>query len=494
MRVLLVYPEFPATYWSFSEALKFVKKKSAFPPLGLVSVAAMLPDDWELRLVDMNTRDLRERDLEWADAVFVSAMLVQRQSAAEVIRRAHQSATTVVAGGPLFICEPEAFPEVDHLVLGEAETTLPEFLEDWSRGEARHVYETGAFPAMEEVPTPRYDLLDFRHYASMSVQYSRGCPFDCDFCSVTAMFGHRPRVKSVSRIIAELDEIRRLGWQGSVFFVDDNFIGNKRALKRDLLPALAGWQRNRGGLTLYTEASLNLADDPALMEQMVEAGFNTVFIGLETPAEEGLEECDKRQNTGRDLLASVRAIQSYGLQVQGGFIVGFDSDTPGIFQRQIDFIQKSGIVTAMVGILQAPPGTRLYRRMRELGRLRGSGSGDNTGGATNIIPKMPLDQLVRGYRSIFQGIYAPGPYYARVRTFLSNSRPPKIRTPVRLEQLCAFLRSIVRLGLLGRERRHYWQLLFWTARRDRRLLPLAVNLAITGHHFRRIYEKQAVPQ
>ncbi|MFP4166881.1 MAG: B12-binding domain-containing radical SAM protein [Opitutales bacterium] len=493
MRILLVYPEFPATYWSFSYALKFLGKKSAFPPLGLITIAAMLPDDWKIRLVDMNTRRLKNRDLQWADAVFVSAMIVQRDSTREVIDRAKKADTTVVGGGPLFMCQPEDFPDADHLIMGEAETSLRTFLDDWAEGSARPVYEAGPFPSMECVPIPRYDLLDLRNYASLSLQFTRGCPFDCDFCNVTALFGHRPRLKSTQQIIAELDAIHELGWRDAVFFVDDNFIGNKRFLKRDLLPALIEWQRNHRGIPLYTEASINLADDKELMELMSEAGFDTVFVGLETPSEEGLLECNKKQNAGRDLVASVQTIQSRGLQVQGGFIVGFDSDPPNIFQRQIDFIQNSGIVMAMVGILQAPPGTALYRRMKELGRLRGSSSGDNAGGATNIVPKMPLAQLLEGYRSIFRDIYSPAPYYARVRTFLSNYRCPKVRAPLTPSRLMAFLRSAVRLGVIGRERFHYWALLAWTFRRNPKLVPVAVKLAISGYHFRRVYERQSIP-
>ncbi len=490
MKALLIYPEFPATYWSFKYALRFLGKRSAFPPLGLLTVAAMLPASWDLRLVDMNVRRLSHRDLEWAELVLIGGMVVQKRSARQVIARVRAAGIPVVGGGPLFTCEPESFPEVDHLVLNEAEVTLPRFLEDWEAGKPQERYESRAFPSLDKTPLPRWDLIAMRHYSSMCLQFSRGCPFDCEFCNVTALFGHRPRVKTASQVVAELDAIYEAGWRGSIFFVDDNFIGNKRYLRADLLPALASWQRGRHGIPFYTEASINLADDTALMDAMVGAGFDTVFVGIETPSAEGLAECNKGQNRNRDLLECVRTIQRAGLQVQGGFIVGFDSDGPDIFQRQIDFIQQSGIVMAMVGLLQAPVGTRLYARLQQENRLRGFSGGDNTGLATNVVPRMNLRTLQEGYRRIFDNIYQPKPYYARVKRFLCEYRRPEIRQSFQLAHFRAFLRSLVRLGILGRERFQFWRLLGWTLLRRKQLLPLAVTLAILGFHFRKVYETQ----
>ena len=325
-----------------------------------------------------------------------------------------------------------------------------------------------------------------RHYGSMSVQYSRGCPFDCEFCDVTAKFGHRSRTKSAPQVVAELDALAATGWRGSVFFVDDNFIGNKRRLREELLPALTAWQRaRRHPFTLYTEASINLADDQALTRDIVAAGFDSVFIGIETPDEAALAECNKRQNRGRDLLADIKRLQRAGLEVQGGFIVGFDSDTPSIFLRQIEFIQKSGVTTAMVGMLTALPGTRLFKRMLEEGRLLGPSSGNNVDGTTNFMPKMDQTALRDGYRHLLATIYAPGPYYRRVRTFLREFQPPKIAFRFDGKALGSFVRSAVMLGLIGRERFQYWRLLAWTSYRRPLLLPVAVKLAIYGHHFRR---------
>ena len=492
MNVLLIYPEFPDTFWSFKHALKFVRKRASSPPLGLLTVAAMLPLDWSLRLVDANVTRLTEADLAWADYAFFSAMTVQRDSARQLIGRCRAAGVKVVAGGPLFASEYRQFPEVDHFVLNEAELTLPPFLADLARGQAQPLYTTPEFADIHQTPSPRWELLELNRYAMMSIQYSRGCPYNCDFCNVTALFGHRPRIKSADQIITELDSLYQLGWRGKVFFVDDNLIGNKKGLKTELLPALVDWQRYHKGVPFLTEASINLADDQSLMQLMVKAGFDTVFIGIETPDEDSLLECSKNQNRNRNLVEDVKRIQRAGLQVQGGFIVGFDTDTPSIFQRQIDFIQRSGIVTAMVGLLQAPPGTVLYDRLKQEGRLLDLLSGDNVDGTTNIVPKMNLDTLRDGYKKILQHIYAPEPYYQRVRTFLAEYRAPRITAPLEAEYVWAFFRSIIRLGVIGQERVHYWRLLGWTLFRRPRLFPLAVTLAIYGHHFRKVCELHAL--
>jgi len=454
MNALLIYPEIPNTFWSFKYALQFIRKKAVSPPLGLLTVAAMLPPEWPKCLVDMNVEKL--------------------ESAHGVIARCKAAGLRVVAGGPLFTVEPDAFDEVDHLVLNEAEATLPPFLEDLARGRAKRIYRSSGFPDLEGTPIPLWELLDLDRYATMNVQFSRGCPYDCDFCNVTALLGHRPRTKTAAQV------------------VDDNFIGHKRRLKTELLPALIEWKRDKRGFPFSTEISINLADDPELIQMMVEAGFSSVFIGIETPSEDSLAECSKKQNLNRDLVEDVKRIQRAGLQVQGGFIVGFDHDTPSIFQRQFEFIQRSNIVTAMVGLLQAPPGTRLYERLRKAGRLVSRMSGDNVDGTTNIIPRMDIDTLRRGYKQLLKQIYSPKVYYRRVMAFLAEYQPPKMRVPLDahliLEHLLAFLRSIYRLGILGAERVYYWKLLLWTLFRRPRLLPTAITLAIYGYHFRKTCE------
>lgn len=418
MNILLIYPEFPDTFWSFKHALNFIRKKASSPPLGLLTVAALLPSKWSKRLVDVNVTGLSEEDLAWADYAFISAMTVQRESAHQIMARCREAGVKIVAGGPLFSSEYKQFEQVDHFVLDEAEVTLPLFLADLEQGCPRRIYTSTDFADLRKTPVPLWGLADMDRYASMSVQFSRGCPYDCDFCNVTALFGHRPRIKSARQIIVELDGLYNLGWRGSVFFVDDNLIGNKRYFKTELLPALIEWQKDKTGISFHTQLTITIADDGQLMQLMVEAGFNAVFIGIETPSEDSLAECSKRQNKNRDLVADVKCIQRAGLEVQAGFIVGFDRDMPSIFQRQIDFIQQSGIVTAMVGLLQAPPGTRLYERLKQEGRLLDRLSGDNVDGTTNIIPIMNPSTLYEGYRHLLHYIYSPEHYYQRVRVFL----------------------------------------------------------------------------
>ena len=488
MRILLVYPEFPDTFWSFKHALRFIHKKAASPPLGLLTVAALLPPEWEKRLVDLNVPSLTSNDLAWADYVFISAMIVQRDAARAVIARCKEFSAKVVAGGPLFTMEHEQFPEVDHFLLNEAELTLPLFLEDLACGRAQHLYATTEYPDIHQTPAPLWQLVNLKDYDTFSIQFSRGCPFSCDFCNVTALLGHRPRTKTAAQIIAELDSLYALGWRKSIFFVDDNFIGNNKQIKAEILPALIEWRKGKTGMPFSTEVSINLVDDPMLLNLMTRAGFDTVFVGIETPNEGSLTECSKNQNKGRDLVESVKQLQRAGLQVQGGFIVGFDNDPPSIFQQQIDFIQKSGIVTAMVGLLQAPPGTRLYERMRKEGRLVNEMSGDNVDGSTNIIPKMGLESLQEGYRKLLAQIYAPKFYYDRVLTFLREYHPPEIRIHLDSQYILALWRSIYQLGIRGVERVQYWRLFFWTLFHHPRLFPLAITLAIMGFHFRQVVE------
>ncbi len=486
MNALLLYPEFPATFWSFTHALKFIHKRASLPPLGLLTVAALMPRSWNLRLIDLNVRRLADADLAWADLVCIGAMIAQRTSAERLVARVRAAGKTIVAGGPLFTSAAGEFPGVDHFVLNEAEVTLPEFLDDFARGRARRIYRTTRFADLRASPAPQWELAELNRYASMSVQFSRGCPFDCEFCDVTAKFGHLPRTKAAAQIVGELDGLYDRGWRGQVFFVDDNLIGNKRVLKTELLPALIAWQWRRGGrFPFFTEASINLADDAELMGMMREAGFDGVFVGIETPDAGSLVECNKRQNQGRDLVADVKRMQRAGLQVQGGFIVGFDHDTPNIFQRQVEFIQQSGIVTAMVGLLNALPDTKLHARLQREGRLLGRSSGDNVDGTINFVPRLPTVELMEGYKDILRRIYAPRAYYQRVRTLLREYRRPRVTARLSWRQMLALALSSVRLGIIGRERFEYWRLLGWTLLHRPALLQLAVTLAIYGHHFRK---------
>ena len=493
MKILLVYPEFPDTFWSFKHALRFVGKKASSPPLGLVTVAAMLPGEWQKRLVDLNVTQLKQQDLEWADMVFVSAMVVQKPSAQNVISRAHQIGKTIVAGGPLFTAEYQQFDLVDHFVLNEGEITLPRFLTDLKAGKPERVYVTDEYPDITHSLVPEWDLVDMKQYDSMSIQFSRGCPFNCDFCNITALLGHRPRTKTAEQIIAELNRLYELGWRRNIFFVDDNFIGNKKALKESILPALIEWRKGKTGCLFITEASINLADDQELMDMMGRAGFISVFVGIETPSEESLAECRKVQNKNRNLVESVKRLQRHGLQVMGGFIVGFDSDTPSIFHRQVEFIQNSGIVTAMVGLLQAPYGTDLYRRMEQEGRLLDQMNGDNADGQTNIIPKMDISVLKNGYAQILKDIYSPKPFYQRVKQFLMEYQPVKAPVHLELQEILAFFRSVYWLGIRGHERAGYWRLFFWALFKQPKKFALAITFSIYGFHFWRVLEMHVLP-
>ncbi|MFW6129491.1 MAG: B12-binding domain-containing radical SAM protein [Candidatus Aminicenantaceae bacterium] len=491
MKALLVYPKYPDTFWSFKHALKFISKKASFPPMGLLTVAAMLPKEWEKKLIDMNVSDLTQDDLNWADCVFISAMVVQKKSVREVIQRCKKLGIRVVAGGPLFTTGYEEFEGIDHLVLNEAESTLPSFLDDFKNGCAQHIYASKERPDIRKVPPPQWDLINIKKYASMSIQYSRGCPYNCEFCDIIILNGHKPRTKSRGQILEELEILYTQGWKGGVFFVDDNFIGNKRRLKNELLPSLIDWMKNKKyPFYFFTEASINLSDDEELMQLMFRAGFNKVFIGIETPNEESLAECNKFLNKNRDMIACVKKIQDNGFEVQGGFIVGFDSDPPSIFEKQTRFIQKSGIVTAMVGLLNAPRGTRLYHRLKKENRLLDDLSGDNTDFSINFIPKMDFEMLMNGYKRILNTIYSPKHYYKRVITFLKayKRKPIKRKINFKFSDIQAFFKSIWFLGIKGKERLHYWKLFFWTLLRRPRFFHLAITFSIYGFHFRKIME------
>lgn len=489
--MLLVYPQYPDTFWSLRHALKVFSKKAVFPPLGLLTVSSMLPQEWEKKLVDMNATPLTDKDIRWADYVFVSAMVVQRESVREVIRRCKKLNARIVAGGPLFTGEYEKFEEVDHLVLNEAEITLPPFLEDLRKGYAKHIYTSEERPDIRKTPLPMWSLLDMKKYTTMSLQYSRGCPFDCDFCDIIVLNGHKVRTKSKDQFLAELEALYNRGWRGGVFIVDDNFVGNKKKLKAETLPAIIEWSKDkRYPFTFFTQASINLSDDDKLMELMAEAGFNRVFIGIETTNEDSLAECNKLQNRNRDLAASVKRIQDHGFEVQGGFILGFDSDPISIFRSQIDFIQKTGIVTAMVGLLNAPRGTRLYERLKKENRLLKDSAGDNTDFSINFIPKMNYETLISGYKYVLDTIYSPRHYYERVVTFLKEYRPRKTDGISQLQfyHITGFIKSLWFLGIMDKGRWYFWRLLISTLLKYPRHFPLSLSLSVSGFHFRKVAE------
>lgn len=487
MNILLVYPTYPDTFWSFKHALKFISKKASFPPLGLLTIASLLPNDFNKKLIDLNTTALKDSDILWADFVFISAMSVQSRSADEIIKRCNKLKVRIVAGGPHFTSSPENYDHVDHLILNEAEITLPLFLSDLNSGKPKHLYTTGQWADITLTPLPQWELISKNNYSSMNLQYSRGCPYNCDFCDITVLYGRRPRTKTKDQVIAELDKLLNTGWKGPVFFVDDNFIGNKSKLKKEILPAIEKWMKeNSNPFFLNTEASINLADDEELMQQMVNAGFEAVFIGIESSNEQSLVECNKSQNRHRDLISSIKKIQNFGLEVQGGFIVGFDNDPVTIFDKLTDFIQESGIVTAMVGLLNAPKGTLLHKRMMEEGRLTNEFSGSNTDFSMNFIPKMNHKVLMEGYKKMLNTIYSPKYFYARVTSFLKDFDPKKKVFHINFSYILALIKSIFKLGLVGKERIYYWRLFFWSLFAKPRLFSLAILFAIYGFHFRKV--------
>lgn len=490
MNVLLVCPEYPDTFWSFKHALRFVSKKAGQPPLGLLTVAALLPPEWNKKLVDLNLTTLAAEDLRWADLVFLGGMSVQAESAREVIARCNEAGTKIVAGGPLFTARHSEFSGVNHFVLNEAEITLPPFLSDLQRGHAQYIYATDEWADLATTPLPLWELIDSRQYATMNVQYSRGCPYDCEFCDITVLYGRVPRTKSADQVVAEMDALCSSGWRSHVFFVDDNFIGNKVKLKKEVLPRIIQWmEEHRYPFSLGTEASLNLSDDPELLDLMARAGFEEVFVGIESPNAESLEECRKIPNKNRDLVASVKTLQKAGLQVQGGFIVGFDHDPLSIFDTLIQFIKESGIVVAMVGLLNAPINSRLYHRLSKEHRLLNAFSGNNTDFSMNFVPRMNTRALHDGYRKILSTIYSPKEYYQRVIDFLRTYEPIRSHmAPFRLVHIRALMRSMVLLGVIGKERWYYWKLFFWSLFTRPRLFSTAMTMAIYGFHFRRVFE------
>ncbi|MGD9367191.1 MAG: radical SAM protein [Desulfobacteraceae bacterium] len=487
-KALLVYPEVPKnTYWSFSHTLKFINKKSAMPPLGLITVAALFPDGYDLKLVDMNIERLTESHMRWADTVFVSAMIVQKASFEKVVDLCNRHGTPVVAGGPYATSCYQDLSGVDHFVLGEAEPVFADFLNDYAQGCAKKVYRCSARPDLARSVLPRFDLLKIESYANMCVQYSRGCPFKCEFCDIWPVYGNRARVKPAQKMIAELQAVFDQGWRGPIFVVDDNFIGNKHKVKSQLLPALIDWQQAHGRpFQLFTEASINMAEDADLLNAMSAAGFNEVFIGIETPRKESLAEAGKNQNLKVDMLEAVRTIQRHGLEVNAGFILGFDHDTHDVFKDQAAFIQQAGIPKAMVGLLTALPGTRLYQRLQAEGRILKQASGNNTHlMGTNFVTKMNASQLISGYQKLLEQLYDRRlkTYFQRCNLLLDTLQKRAVFSrKIGFQEIMVLIKSLIQQSLRPYGLR-YLRFVSRNLLKNRRLFPEAVRLALQGHHF-----------
>ena len=418
-------------------------------------------------------------------------MIVQNESIEKVVALCRSLGKKVVVGGPYVSTSSERMPDADHIFIGEAETTLPEFLNDLELGIARRIYKADERPALTGTPIPDFSLIDMRQYSAMNVQYSRGCPFNCEFCDIIEIYGRVPRTKTNAQLLAELDALRDAGWRGRVFIVDDNFIGNKKNV-RLLLPDLIRWsEENDYPFSFLTEASVNLAEDEPLLEQMQQANFRRVFLGIETPVEESLKAAQKGQNTRRNLLDSIERIQSYGLEVMAGFIIGFDSDPDDIFELQMSFIRKSGIPLAMVGLLDALPDTQLWRRLEKEGRLVGVSTGHNTDAEMNFIPRMDKARLVEGYKSVIRNIYSPHEYYLRALDCLSRSQKntAERRYATVREDIRAFFNVIFTLGIRDAERREFWNYFYKVIRHHTRNIAQGLTLAAMGYHFRQVTEK-----
>ncbi len=490
MKILFIYPEYENTFWNLKKVLKVLGKKAAYPPLGLLTVAALLPKNWEKKLIDMNCQTLKKEHIIWSDYVMISSIIGQKHSAREVINRTHELGKYIIAGGSLFTTSFEEFSDIDTLVLGESEEIIPTLVKDIENKNLKKIYQNNKFPAIENTPIPAWNLIKLSDYNSICIQLSRGCPYNCEFCDVIQLNGRIPRIKSKDQIIAELNSIYKLGWRGGVFFVDDNFIGNKSILKEKILPDIVKWQKEKRYPFIFsTQVSINLSDDLKLMEMMIDAGFSTVFIGIETPNIDGLKECGKYHNINRNLLESVKKIQNTGFEVNAGFILGFDSDKETIFQNQIDFIQKSGIVAAMVGLLNVSPKSRLYNRLKKANRL--INNKDNFGSditeltELNFVPKMKANTLIEGYQNVLKTIYSPRYYFSRIKTFLREYKPKKVKPPkIRFYHLRGLASSLWFLGIKENGRHYYWSLIFWSLFKKPALLPYAIGLPLGLLHFK----------
>lgn len=493
-KILFVHPQHEVSYWGFQHSLPLYGKKAMHPPLGLITVAALLPRCWDLRLVDTNIEELDDEDILWADMVFTGGMTSQADSLLELLDRCKRLDRPTVVGGPFGSGHPQRLEnKPDYMVLDEAEITLPLFLEDLERGEPKAIYRSTDKPDVSQSPIPRFDLLDLAAYGVMDIQFSRGCPFNCEFCDIITLYGRVPRTKTPEQTLAEFQALHELGYRGPLFLVDDNFIGNKKAVRK-LMELLIPWmeERNRP-FTLITEASVNLAEDDRLLEDMYRAGFKRVFLGIETPSLESLKETQKLQNMRRSMVESVHHIIDHGIQVMAGFIVGFDNDEEDIFDRQIEFIQQAEIPWAMVGVLAAIPNTQLWTRLEKEGRLLGYHTGDQFG-RTNFRTNLDSDVLMRGYLRILETIYQPDAYFERVmsvvaRIHASGRDVLPLKDVGYLKVALITVVSAVIQGVLSSYKGRYWKFLWTLVTRYPSQYMVGILNSVVGHHFIRYTEE-----
>jgi radical SAM superfamily enzyme YgiQ (UPF0313 family) len=500
IKALMIWPRFPASFWGFEGVLDIIPERSMIPPLGLVTVAALCPASWEIRLLDLSFDALRDEDLLWADLVMVSAMHAQRTDTLATLDRARTLGRRTFIGGPWASSEPEfLLTKADHVMVGEAEEVFAGIAAALEDGTAHALYKVIDKPALTESPVPRFELLTMSNYTSMPIQFSRGCPFQCEFCDIITIYGRKPRAKTPVQMIAELDRLRELGWRNEVFIVDDNFIGNSK-LALALTKELALWQeRNKRPVSFFTEASIDLADRPELMAAMVEANFMYVFLGIETPSLEALKGSSKFQNLRGDLVSNVEKIRAAGLWVLAGFIVGFDSDDETIFERQRLFIEKTAITWAMAGVLQAPPTTALYDRMKREGRLYEDSEATSNFSPPNFETVMPLPTLLEGLSGLLADLYTPEAFFARALRSLEHWQPRKTQVPPSMPlsyNLRVFGASMWHQGVRSQYKKAYWRFLGKVLRRwafDDAKLWLAVLVLLSANHFV-IYSKEVADE
>ncbi len=500
MRTLFVYPEFPKTFWSYEKILELVNRKVLLPPLGLVTVAALLPQQWQMKLVDRNVREVTEEEWNWAELVVISGMIVQKSDMAVQIGKAKERGLPVAVGGPFASSTPDA-PELnlaDFKVLDEGEITLPMFIEAIERGDTNGRFSSnGEKPDVTSTPVPRFDLLELDAYDSMSVQFSRGCPFQCEFCDIIVLYGRKPRTKNPEQLIAELQALYDLGWRRSIFLVDDNFIGNKRNAKL-LLPAMREWLSERGyPFSFATEASVDLAADEELLQLMAECRFESVFLGIETPDEASLSVAGKHQNTRSSLEEAVDRITSYGIRVMAGFIIGFDGEQAGAGDRIVRFVSLTGIPAAMMGMLQALPNTGLWHRLEKEGRLiqeKADAKGVNQTNLLNFVPTRPIREIANEYVQAFCQLYEPNAYIDRVTHYYLKMGKPRWHAFYKAEKsdqsslpsltdIRALSIVVWRQGFKRNTRFRFWKSLAIIAMRNPKLLEQFLVVLAHNEHF-----------
>lgn len=495
-RVLMIYPKFnPNSFWNYKATCELAGARHPAAPLGLITVAALLPATWKVRLVDLNAEKLRERDFAWADLVMTGGMLPQQEGTLAVVDRCLAAGKPVVVGGPDATSTPEIYGAADFLVLGEAEEIMDDFVRAWTAGVRTGIFQSQMGKTdVTKSPTPRFDLLKFRNYLHVGVQFSRGCPFNCEFCDIIELYGRVPRTKTSAQIIRELETLYALGYRGHVDFVDDNLIGNKKALKQ-FLPALTRWIRDKNfPFEFSTEASINLADDAALMQAMSEANFFTIFVGIESPDTDTLVSMQKKQNTRRSLQESVHRIYKAGLFVNAGFILGFDSEKGSVARGMIDCIEDTAIPVCMVGLLYALPNTQLTRRLEREGRLSipndadpTQGKGDQCTAGLNFVTSRPRRAILEDYKAVLEAVYAPQAFFGRVRRVgrMLDCTNRRLELPRSMEwqELKSSWRLIWRMTTAkGGVRYEFWKTVVDCAVNNRQALPYVMMMVALYLH------------